>query len=100
MEVLTSRSKVMVGNLLFYFCFWDQLQLHFLLLSNLQMFFYQGLLLSLDGENPGVVTLYFLMNERNLSSFVEMIFDFLLPGTDLSTSQFQEVFDNFLTIWN
>ena len=56
--------------------------------------------LSLDGQNSSVVTLQLLMNENNLSSVVEMIFDLLLPSCDLFTSQFQEVFDNFLAIWN
>ena len=102
MELLTSRSRVMVELSMFYFCFRNYLQLHFLLLGNLQMLFYQGLkmFLSLDGKNPSLVTLQFLMNERNLSSVVQMISNFLLPGSDLPTSQFEEVFDNFLTIWN
>ena len=66
------------------------------------MLLYQRLklFLSLDGHNSSVVTLQLLMNENNLSSVVEMIFDLLLPIADLFTSQFQEVFDNFLTIWN
>ena len=85
---------------MFYFGLRNYLQLHFLLL--LQMLFNQGLklFLSLDGENPCLVTLQLLMNECNLSSVVQMIFDLLLPGSDLSTSQFEEVFDNFITIWN
>ena len=58
------------------------------------------LFLSLDWHNPDVVSLQLLMHESNLSSVVAMIFDLLLPIADLPTPQFQEVFDNFLTIWN
>ena len=66
------------------------------------MLLYQRLklFLSLDWHNPDVVSLQLLMHESNLSSVVEVIFDLLLPIADLSTSQFEEVFDNFLTIWN